>query len=63
MFCATCGVRPFTRGKDPAGADIVALRVNCLDGVPAEEFATAPVRYFDMLHDNPKTPPAETRHL
>lgn len=63
MFCATCGVRPFTRGKDPAGGDIVAVRVNCLDDVPAEEFASAPVRYFDMLHDNPKTPPAETRHL
>jgi hypothetical protein len=63
FFCATCGVRPFSRGKDPKGADIVAVRVNCLDGVAPEEFTSAPVRYFDMLHDNPKTPPEETRHL
>jgi hypothetical protein len=40
-----------------------AVRVNCLDGVDAQEFAAAPVRYFDMLHDNFKSPPAETRHL
>jgi hypothetical protein len=63
MFCATCGVRPFTRGKDPQGGDMVAVRVNCLDDVPAEELANVPVRIFDMLHDNPKTPPEETRHL
>ena len=28
-----------------------------------QEFVDAPVRYFNMLHDDFKTPPAETRHL
>ena len=63
FFCANCGVRPFSRGTDQKGNATYAVRVNCLDGVPSEELANAPVRYFDMLHDNPKTPPAETRHL
>jgi hypothetical protein len=62
-FCATCGVRPFSHGIDSKGNASYAVRVNCLDGVEAQAFAAAPVRYFDMLHDNFKSPPAETRHL
>ena len=62
-FCRTCGVRPFTQGRDPKGNEVRAVRVNCLDGVDAAEFAAAPVAWFDMLHDDPKSPPAETRHL
>ena len=57
-FCTRCGVRPFSQ----AGQN-VAVRVNSLDGVDPQELIAAPVRYFDMLHDNPKAPPAETRHL
>jgi hypothetical protein len=37
--------------------------VNCLDDVDLQELIAAPVRYFDMRHDNMKTPPDETRHL
>jgi hypothetical protein len=62
-FCATCGVRPFSHGIDGKGNVSYAVRVNCLDGVDAQAFAAAPVRYFDMLNDNFKSPPAETRHL
>ena len=62
-FCKSCGVRPFSRGQDTKGNPFYAVRVNCLDGVDAKAFAEAPVKYFDMLHDDPKTPPAETRHL
>jgi hypothetical protein len=62
-FCGECGVRPYSRGTDPRGNVSYAVRVNCLDGVGPEEYARAPVRYFDMLHDDPKTPPSETRHL
>ena len=40
-----------------------AVRVNCLDDVDPEELIAAPVRYFDMRHDDFKNPPAETRHL
>jgi len=63
QFCGTCGVRPFSRGKDAQGRDTYAVRVNSLDNVLPEELINAPVRYFDMRHDNPKTSPAETRHL
>ena len=61
-FCKTCGVRPFSRGKNQ-GQDFVAVRVTALDGVDPQELIAAPVQYFDGRHDNFKTPPAETRHL
>ncbi len=61
-FCKHCGVRLFGRGQDERGEQFYAVRVSCLDDVPAEELVAAPVRYFDMRHDRPE-PPAETRHL
>jgi hypothetical protein len=36
---------------------------DCLDGVDAQELIDAPVKYFNMRHDDAKSPPAETRHL
>ena len=62
-FCRTCGVRPFSQGSDPKGNKSYAVRVNCLDGVDPQELIDAPVQYFNMLHDDFKSPPAETRHL
>jgi hypothetical protein len=62
-FCGKCGVRPFARGSDPQGNEFRAVRVNCLDGVEPRELADAPVKYMDMLHDDFKAAPAETRHL
>jgi hypothetical protein len=59
-FCRTCGVRPFSHAVDGTS---YAVRVNCLDGVDPQELVDAPVKYFDMRHDNVKSPPAETRHL
>jgi hypothetical protein len=44
MFCATCGVQPFARGKGPGGADMVMINVRCVDGIDAE---TLPVQKFD----------------
>jgi hypothetical protein len=63
MFCAQCGVRPFAHGTDGKGNRFYAVRVNCLDGVDPQELIEAPVSYFNMLHDDFKSPPAETRHL
>jgi len=63
VFCTTCGVRPFSHGKDSKGNEFYAVRVNSLDDVGAQEFADAPVKYFDMKHDNMKSPPPETRHI
>jgi hypothetical protein len=63
LFCTVCGVRPFARGQDGKGNPMVVVRVNCLEGADEKDLVDAPVRYFDMRHDNFKTPPAETRHL
>ena len=63
MFCTQCGVRPFARGADGKGNRFYAVRVNCLDGVDPQELIDAPVKYFNMLHDDFKSPPAEPRHL
>ena len=49
--------------EPPRSGDQVAVRVNCLDGVDPQELVDAPVKYFNMRHDDIKTPPAETRHL
>jgi hypothetical protein len=62
-FCGKCGVRVFGRAAGPDGRPMVAVRVNCLDGVEPREFAEAPVQYMDMLHDDFKHAPEETRHL
>jgi hypothetical protein len=37
LFCATCGVQSFARGKRPSdGADVVAVNARCLDGVDVD---------------------------
>ena len=37
LFCATCGIESFARGKRPIdGADVVAINARCLDGVDPE---------------------------
>jgi hypothetical protein len=34
LFCTTCGIQSFARGKRPSdGADVVAVNARCLDGV------------------------------
>lgn len=63
FFCSACGVRPYSQGQDPKGNRFYAVRVNCLDGVDAKEMVDAPIKYFDVRHDNMTSPPAETRHL
>jgi hypothetical protein len=63
QFCGQCGVRSFARGSDGKGNEFRAVRVNCLDGVDPRELIDAPVKYFDMLHDDLSSAPAEIRHL
>ena len=31
LFCTTCGIKPFARGKMPDGTPTVAVNVRCLD--------------------------------
>jgi len=33
LFCRTCGVESFARGKMPDGSAVIAVNVNCLEGV------------------------------
>ena len=33
LFCKTCGIQSFSRGKGPDGTEMVAINVRCLDGV------------------------------
>ena len=37
LFCATCGIQSFARGKRPDGAEMVAINARCLDGVEVSE--------------------------
>jgi len=43
-FCKVCGVRPFSRGLDPAGKATVAVNLRCLKGLDAAKLT---VQSFD----------------
>ena len=47
FFCAVCGVRTFHKGDSPRWGAYVAVGVNCLDDVPPDELASAPISYLD----------------
>jgi hypothetical protein len=38
LFCKTCGIESFARGKGPGGAEMVAINVRCLDNVDPDSF-------------------------
>lgn len=42
LFCKTCGVGSFSRGKAPDGRDAVAINVRCLDDVDIAALKTVP---------------------
>ncbi len=33
LFCKTCGIRSFGRGKGPDGTEMIAVNVRCLDDI------------------------------
>lgn len=43
LFCKSCGIRSFSRGKGPDGSDMVAINVRCLDDIDLS--AITPVPY------------------
>ena len=43
LFCTTCGVGSFSRGKGPNGDEMVAVNVRCLDGVDVAALNLTPV--------------------
>lgn len=42
-FCPTCGIEPFARGIAPDGTEMIAINVNCLDGVDPRALDSKPV--------------------
>jgi hypothetical protein len=40
QFCKVCGIEPFAYGASSDGAPIVAVNVNCLDGVDPRALAS-----------------------
>ena len=39
LFCTSCGIKPFARGKMPDGSPMVAVNVRCLEGVDVEKLS------------------------
>lgn len=44
VFCKTCGIKSFARGKSRDGAEMIAVNVRCLDGI---DLQTVPTKFFD----------------
>ena len=41
--CSDCGVEVFARGNKPDGTEVVALNVNCIDGIELAKLAMTPI--------------------
>ena len=63
MFCKTCGIKCFGRGRGPDGKELIAVLVSTIENVPDGELAAAPIMYVDGRNDDFGKAPAETRHL
>ena len=44
LFCTTCGIRSFTRGKNKTGEPVVVVNLRCVAGLDATKL---PVHSFD----------------
>lgn len=42
LFCRTCGVQSFSRGKNKEGEMMVGINVRCLDGIELEKLTITP---------------------
>lgn len=67
-FCTRCGVYVFQIVETAGWGEgfpptLASINVICLDGIEPAALIEAPVQYFDGLHDNWWSPPAEVRHL
>ncbi|HUN96046.1 MAG TPA: GFA family protein, partial [Bradyrhizobium sp.] len=43
QLCSDCGVEVFAYGKNPDGAEVVALNVSCIDGIELAKVALTPL--------------------
>jgi len=37
LFCSTCGIQSFARGKRPDGAEMVAINARCVDDIDLDK--------------------------
>jgi len=42
LFCRTCGIKSFARGKGRDGQETVAVNVRCLEGFEPDQFRITP---------------------
>ena len=42
LFCRSCGVQPFARGKMPDGSPAIAINIRCLEGVDLDALKPMP---------------------
>ena len=42
LFCSTCGIQAFSRAMTPAGRDMVAVNVRCIDGIDLAAVTVSP---------------------
>lgn len=42
-FCPSCGIAPYSEGRNPAGQEMIAVNVRCLDGVDLSSLKVVPV--------------------
>jgi len=42
LFCSTCGVGSFSRGRGPDGKEMIAVNVRCLHGVDLDALKITP---------------------
>jgi hypothetical protein len=54
LFCKRCGIHPFEWIDMPniSGEKYYNINVLCLDNLDLSDLLSAPVEYFDGLHDN-----------
>ncbi|HMI85278.1 MAG TPA: GFA family protein [Polyangiaceae bacterium] len=43
LFCSSCGIQSFSRGKGKEGKPMMAINVRCLEGVDIEKLKVTPL--------------------
>jgi len=43
-FCAVCGISPYAEAKSPAGDDMAAINIRCIEGI---DLQAVPVKLYD----------------
>lgn len=46
-FCTTCGIAPFSEGKDRSGNSMVMVNLRCVEGVDPRNLQ---IKFFDGRH-------------